>query len=410
MNKKTYALVDCNCFYVSCERLLDPKLHNRPVVVHGGIVTALSQEAKDIGINRGDPFFKIKALLDKHGGVGLSSNFSLYGDISRRVMSSLRLFTDRMQIYSVDEAFLDISNLNNSELLETASQIKSHIESCVGIPVSVGIGRSKVQAKLANHISKTEFNGVAQIKTLDVLKKIDVGSIWGIGKSTRLLLSSLGIKTAWDLAWFPNDSLLQKKTSINVIAIKRELQGESCLSLDGPPASSEQISSSRSFEKPLTDLSSLQQSVSIRVETVAHKLRAQKSVCGSLSVYVRTSVHAKDDFYSNMASAVFPPTSDSIELNRQAMKLLERLFRQGYKYKKSGVVVDKITSRGGRQMDLFDAGSSVEREQLMTTIDLINSKVGRGSVRLASTPVESFSKRECSPNYTSSWDELPHCC
>ena len=418
---RTIALIDVNNFYVSCERVFNPKLIGRPVVVlsnNDGCAVARSNEAKALGIPMGAPWFKFKDLARQHGIVALSSNYALYADMSNRVMSVLRQFSPDQEVYSIDECFLDLTGFAKRDLIAYGQEIRHRILQWTGLPVCVGMGASKTLAKLANHVAKKrpEWNGVCNFnllsrETLDQLhSEIDVGEIWGIGRKLAPKLNELGIHTVLDLKSADAETL-RSKFSVVMEKTIRELNGTVCIELEDGPAPKKQILSSRSFGMPVTDLASLAESITLYMTRAAEKLRRQQSYAGSLYVYIRTSPFRPDDpQYSNGITIPLPsPTDDTRKLVGIALWALKRLYRPGYRYAKAGVMLSEIVPAAGCQTDLFASQTiSPNSGRLMVALDAINRKMGKDSVKLASEGSSRpwrMKQGNKSPCYTTKWTE-----
>jgi DNA polymerase V len=422
---RSIALIDVNNFYVSCERVFNPKLNNKPVVVlsnNDGCAISRSNEAKALGIKMGEPWFKCQEIARKHHVQGLSSNYALYADMSNRVMTILRDFSPNQEVYSIDECFLDLTGFHN--LRSYGQEMRSRILKWTGLPVCVGIGATKTLAKLANHCAKKmpEFNGVCdfgqftELELNALLKKIDVGEVWGIGRRITARLISLGINTAYDLK-HADPEYLRQQFSVVIAKTVSELNGTVCIELEEISPPRKQILSTRSFGRPVRDYNSLAEAITLYMSRAAEKLRDQHSVAGTLHVYIRTNPHKPDDAqYANGMTISLPsPTDDTIRLVNVALWILRRLYTRGYNYAKAGVYLSDIAPRTSVQIDLFTEARPANRSQnLMGTIDRINAKMGRDSIKLASEGINYAWKMRSSrksPNYTTSWDELinaPH--
>ncbi len=416
-----FALIDCNNFYVSCERLFNPKLEGRPVVVlsnNDGCVVSRSSEAKDLGVKMGVPLFKITELVKQKSIVTLSSNYALYGDLSERIMSILRSFSPSQEIYSIDECFLDFSGVNDR--VAHGRLIRQSIKQQVGVPVCVGIAATKTLAKLANATAKkrTECGGVFDISALSQSERLDlfaaapVGDVWGIGRKLVERLENIGIRTVKDF----HDSDLEKMKELFSVVVERsvrELRGQSCLSMTEIAPVRKQILSSRSFGTYVYELSDLEQAVATYMATAALKLRTDESLAGALQVFIKTNrFAAPEDLYSQTATVTLKtPTDDSIQLVKAAITALRQIYKKGYAYQKAGVSLLDLSSINERQLSLFQSEASVSRSvKIMKLMDATNSTMGRGTLYLAaegqnhSWQIKSNFK---SPEYTTSWKELP---
>ena len=416
-----FALVDVNNFYASCERVFNPKLASRPVVIlsnNDGCAVARSTEAKALGIVMGAPYFKIQKVLKDNNGVALSSNYALYGDMSNRVMSLLSSFSPDQEVYSIDECFLGMDGFK--DLATIGREIRSRVGQWTGLTVCVGIGPSKTLAKLANHCAKKDIGGAWQgvcnlldLTDLDaVIGGIEVGEVWGVGQRISARLIDAGITTVrqlrdTDLKWIRRElSVVMERTVL-------ELRGVSCLSLDDVVAPKKQIICSRSFGQSIGFLPDLEEAVAAYTGRAAEKLRRQGSVAGSISAFVMTNrFRPTDPQYCNSVSISLPtPSADTITLTHAALSGLRQIFRPGYDYKKAGVMIDGIMAADRVQPSLFvDAGRSQERsEALMSALDKLNQKFGRGTVKLAAEGVQQdwkMKRSNVSPRYTTSWRDV----
>jgi len=416
------ALIDVNNFYVSCERVFNPKLKNKPVVVlsnNDGCAVARSNEVKALGIGMGAPWFKFKDLAKQHGIIAYSSNYALYADMSNRVMSILRQFSPDQEVYSIDESFLDLTGFQHKDLTHYGHQIRNRVLQWTGLPVSVGIASTKTLAKLANHCAKKrpEFNGVCDFNAMQrdrldaLLNTIAVGEIWGVGRKLAPKLQAMGFSTVLDLKR-ADPEILRQQFSVVMEKTIRELNGLVCIELEELPPAKQQILSSRSFGKPVYDLESLSESVSLYMSRAAEKLRKQQSYAGALHVYVRTSPFKPDQpFYSNGYTVTLPcPTNDTMKLVNIALWVLRRLYREGYQYAKAGVMLSDLVSAQGCQQDVFNMPKTVSKSsKLMSTMDSINKKMGKESIKLASEGFKQpwkMKQENKSPCYTTKWDDI----
>lgn len=423
MTNKIFCLADCNSFYASCERVFNPKLNHRPVVVlsnNDGCVVALSKEAKALGIKMGDPIHELEMTVFLHNVAVFSSNYALYGELSRRVMTMLESYCEEIEIYSIDEAFLDLTTFaRNFDLKDYARTIRAALLQGLGLPVSLGLAGTKVLAKLANRRAKKveSFGGVYHLTESDrepLLKETPVNDIWGIGARLTERLAVKGVKTAFEFISMADKEIL-KDFSIVELRLANELRGISCLSLDEMHKPKKQIISSRSFGFYVTDLRTLREAIANHILRASEKLRAQGSVAGMLHVFIRTNPFAKDRRqYSVAGNAELPvPTSDVSVLIRHGEELLNRIYREGYEYKKAGIWFDRIMPAGqGSQSNLFDANPNTAKSlQLMKAMDKINRQEGRGTVRPATCGVNNkrwkMLSEKRSPNYLSRLEEIP---
>lgn len=412
-----YALIDCNNFYASCERLFRPDLYDKPIVVlsnNDGCVIARSNEAKALGIKMGEPYFKVKALCKQHQVHIFSSNYSLYGDLSQRVMSLIEAAWTDVEIYSIDEAFLDLRSMPKVMQDGFCTSLQRHILKAVGIPTSIGIGKTKTLAKLANHICKKELN----IPVFNIhhqgqwLRQIDVGEVWGVGRQWHKKLLRLGIYTAHDLA-MANLPLLKKQFNVVLQRTAMELQGIACMGLEDVVVS-KSILSSKSFGEMQTEYEALAQAISSHCARACEKLRQQELLVQELSVFVCSNSFRQDlpQYHRRIAFKLINPADDLSLITKIAKHCLKKLFKRGIHYKKVGVCFEQVIDKPYQQMDLFhplDKEVLYKREQLMAVFDRINHKYGRHSIKLAA---EGYSKPWAmraelkSPAYTTRWSDL----
>lgn len=413
----TFALVDCNSFYVSCELLFRPDLRGLPVVVlsnNDGCVVSRSNEAKELGIAMGEPYFKLRDLIALHGIEVFSSNYALYGNLSTRVMSVLRDLAPRIEVYSIDEAFLDITGLREP-LPVFGRRVKAEVQRLTGIPVGVGIAPTKTLAKLANWCAKKHTrSGVVDLsdpaRQEKLLRLAPVSEVWGIGRKLSAKLEAMNVATAWDLSR-QEPTFMRKCFSVVVEKTVRELRGESCLALGESAEPKQMIACSRSFSERVTDLDDLREAVASYTSRAAEKLRAQGDYCRLLQVYIRTSgFNPNEAHYGRSASVPLPcPSHDTRDLVQAALAGLESIYRPGYRYQKAGVVLMELASPGQIQGDLFAPPPRPGSEALMATLDRINARMGRGTIHLArvpATPGWGMRQELKSPGYVSRWSEL----
>lgn len=416
-----FALVDCNAFFVSCERVFQPRLEGKPVIVlssNDGCAISRSNEAKALGIQMGDPLFKIKDIVKKHDVHVFSSNFSLYGDMSSRVMTTLKAFSSSLEVYSIDEAFLDLSRLPQDELFSYGCYIKKTVQQWTGIPVSIGIGPTKTLAKVANHIAKRHPVGCHAFlnskKVEAVLRDFPLQKIWGIGSRGSEKLSQFNIKTAFDLA-HTDIHWIRKVFNVVLARTALELKGVSCLKLEELSSPKKSIISSRSFGNPITSFEALRESVSSHASSLAQKLRQQGSKTSLLSVSIRTNpFDKKGRFYANTHLVLLPcPSQDTSTLIKAAISALEIIFREGLSYKKAAVMVFNLSSENHIQPFLFremESENSLKRKSLFKTIDSLNLQYGKDFLVFASEGLHKTWKPKSylrSPSYTRNWNQLP---
>lgn len=413
-----FALLDCNNFYVSCERVFAPGLRDVPVLVlsnNDGCVIARSNEVRALGIKMGQPFFEVKGLCRRHKVRVFSSNYALYGDMSRRVMSILEESWPEIEIYSIDEAFLDFSSMDTDKIYEFCHNLQRKLWRYTGIPVSVGIGSSKTRAKLANHIAKRELKqAVFNLEEAPYwLHRIAVNEVWGIGRKLSVSLENIGISTAYDLASL-DPFVMRRKFNLNVMRTILELQGQSCIPL-AEAASQKGVMSSRSFAKPQTEFGVISQALASFAGRASEKLRKQGLVASRLSVFLRTNPHRKDLAQHNVNTdmQLIYPSNDPRVIALFAKQCLRKLFRDGYEYKKVGIYLEDLRPAGAVQIDLFTNDNPDKRIQdtkLMQTFDRVNGKYGPGTIKLAAEGLSrpwASSRKLCSKAYTTRWSELP---
>ncbi len=422
MSDRSIALIDVNNFYVSCERVFNPKLEGKPVVVlsnNDGCAVARSNEVKALGVKMGQPWFQLKNLAKKHGIVAYSSNYALYADMSNRAMSILATFSPNQEVYSIDECFLDLAGFKAHNLICYGQRIRQRIKQCTGLPVCVGIGSTKTLAKLANHIAKKnhEFNGVVDLNIMSLqkqnewLRKIEVSEVWGIGRRLAPRLHEMNIKTVLDLKQ-ACPSRMRSCFSVVMEKIVREINGTTCIELEEINLPKKQIVSSRSFGIPVSDLASLEESVSLYISRAAEKLRRQRSYAGAVLVTIRTSpFNVKESYYANsLTIPLSTQTNDTVLLTNIALWGLRKIYRYGYKYQKAGVMLSNLVSTHNRQSDLFSLELvDTKSDNLMQVIDQINARMGRNTLKLASQGFRQpwkMKQGNKSPSYTTSWDEL----
>jgi DNA polymerase V len=419
MSKPTpvFGLIDCNSFYASCERVFRPDLAKVPIVVlsnNDGCVIARSYDAKPF-VKMGEPYFQIKEKLRHHGIVAFSSNYALYGDMSERVMTLIESMVPAVEVYSIDEAFADLTGIEGLDAL--GRQIRSQVLRCTGIPVGVGIAPTKTLAKLANHTAKrlqAQTGGVVnicdQVKRDWVLRNTDVAEVWGVGRRMKVHLDALGIKTAMDLAKADAWSL-RKNFSVVVEKTARELAGTACLELDEPDPPKQEICCSRMFGKRLKELPPIKEAVATYMMRASEKLRAQKSLCKKIRVSIRTGMFNPEEAkYANGVIVDLPyPTDDVRLLTKAAVDALDRVFRPGFNYSKAEVLLLNLCQPGEYSDDLFAISQSAEATRVMAVLDEINGRWGRGTLRAASVPTNpdwGMRREMMSQSYTTKLDQL----
>lgn len=413
-----FLLADCNNFYVSCERVFNPSLRGRPVIIlsnNDGCAVALSNEAKALGVPRGAPLFKWRDFLLKNNGVWLSSNYTLYGDMSRRVMDILSSFSEDCEVYSIDEAFLRIDISDEKTIQKIALEIMETVYKYTGIPLSVGSANTKTLAKAANHYAKktakTGFACITPANRESMLQQIPVSQIWGIGYRHDKLLKSHGVNSALQFTKLC-ETWIKKRMSITGLRTHKELNGTPCIDLQHVPPSRQSIVSSRSFGTPVSSFNLLNESIHEYGYRAAARMRSMKLVCSSLSVYLCTNRFKDEPQYSNSASVSLEyPTDSSRTITYQAEVILKAIYRSGYKYKKTGIMLHGLIENSEQQMSLFEKKDYMNRdEKLMSVMDSINRRYGSKSVILASEGISRNwqMKREfLTPSYTTRWSDIP---
>ena len=388
------ALIDFNSFYVSCERLFNPKIRKKPVVVlsnNDGCIISRSNEAKALGIKMGEPYFKEKEIIVKNNVQVFSSNYSLYGDISRRVMRTLKRFNSDIEIYSIDEAFLDLSNYSDKEVENVGHEIRSIVLKWTGIPTSIGIAKTKTLSKVANHIAKKKKSGVVSlvgIENIDpILEKVEINDVWGVGRQITKFYHKNGIYNAKQLK---NKSNTWIKKSSNVLSSRTamELRGISCIDLEVSSSKRKSCVVSRSFGKKVENFQELREAIAGYSLNASEKIRSESLVTKSITVFVRTSpFQNRYGFYSNSKTIDFPiATNNSIEIVKSALNALEAIFKNGYRYQKAGVMLSRL-SEFTNNKNLFSSEKDEKINSLMKSIDSTNYRYGRSTLSLASAGV-----------------------
>lgn len=414
-----FALVDCNNFYASCERAFNPSLNGRPVVVlsnNDGCVIARSNEAKLVGVKMGEPAFKIEPLLKKFNVVAFSSNYTLYGDMSQRVMNTLAEFSPEIEIYSIDEAFLDLTGFDNFNLEDYARKIKAVTTKNTGIPVSVGIASTKTLAKVANHFGKKrpEHKGIYVIdsdeKRVESLKQFEIGDVWGIGRQYSKLLLKYGIKTAYDYTQ-ASEKWVKQNLSIVGVRTQKELLGIPCVQMDLSNPVKKEIRNARSFGTMQTELPVIAEAVSNFASRCAYKLRKQKTCANILIVFIHTNQHRHDlkQYASSRVMHLPTATNSTIEIVHYANIALKSIFKEGFMYKKAGVLVSGIVPELGLQTSLFDDVDREKHKNIMSSIDSLNHLYGKDKVRLAAQGNKKqwkLRQEKLSPSYTTNWNDI----
>jgi DNA polymerase V len=420
----TIALVDCNNFYVACEQVFQPRLSHLPVVVlsnNDGCVIARSYEAKALGIKMGAPAFQYQDLFEQEHVHIFSSNYTLYGDMSRRVMATLARFTPKMEVYSIDEAFLDLSGVAPKGLKEYAETISRTVKKWTGLPVSVGIGPTKTLAKIANKRAKkslasSAFFDPASLNVFEEqLAQVTVDDVWGIGSKYASFLQSRGILTAVDLKNAP-DWWIRKYLTVRGLQTVWELRGIPCFALEERPSPRRSITCSRSFPVPVKNIQGIKEALNAYVQRAGEKLRTQGLEAACIQVFLQTNRFASSPQYQAQDSRFFTcPTSFTPDLIKAAQKILDQIFRAGFKYQKVGVVLTQLEAQNKRQLrfaDLNEPGIQKQQRCLMKTIDTLHRRYGQDLIQIGQTrdPAHkkwSLRRQFLSKRYTTSWQELP---
>ncbi|MEJ2648786.1 MAG: Y-family DNA polymerase [Sedimentisphaerales bacterium] len=413
--KEIFALVDCNNFYVSCERVFNPELENKPVIVlsnNDGCVVARSNEAKAHNIKMGVPAFEITDLIKKYNIEVFSSNYTLYADMSSRVMDTLATFTPDIEIYSIDEAFLNLAGFE-SPLVEYGRRIQQTVKKWTGMPVSIGIAKTKTLAKIANHLAKrsAEYSGVLDLTNCqnleEILAKVELEKIWGIGIRSAIKLKRAGFKSALDLSK-ANISWVRAKFGVTGVRTVYELQNTCCYELEHNPPARQSIVVSRMFGTPIESMEQLKEAAAVYASRAGERLRQYKLAAGIITVYVTTSRFIKNKYFNSHTIAFGTPTTDTMELIRAASSGIERIYREKCRFKKCGVILLCLVPENRVQHNLFDRTDREKSRRLMKAVDMINAR-SSAPIRWAAEGLDrswhvEFKRR--SSRYTTDWDEL----
>jgi DNA polymerase V len=424
MRKKVFALVDCNNFYVSCERVFNASIQNKPTIVlsnNDGCVVARSNESKKLGIKMGQPVFECQDIIKKHKIQVFSSNYSLYADLSKRVMGILATFSPRMEVYSIDEAFLELTELKLDDYGEFGRTIKAHVFQHTGIPVSIGIAPTKSLGKIANEIVKKDpkYGGVLDLTTLSeqeldaLLAQVEIEDVWGIGRKYALFLNNYGITTAKELK-YADEKWIRRYLTVTGERIVLEFRGISCIPLEMERPPKQGIMCAKTFGKDITKLEEMQEAVATYAARAAEKLREQDSLASCLTVFIKTNSFKKDlPQYANSFTVHFAhPTAFTPEIVKYALAGLKAMYKDGYRYKKAGISLTKITPQRSIQPDLFGDFSLTKhyREaRLMAIVDAINSIYGRDTLIFAIQGVTrswKMKQLKLSSHFTTKWSEI----
>jgi len=416
-----FALIDCNNFYASCERVFNPKLWGKPVIVlsnNDGCIVARSNEAKALGIKMAVPYFEMKDVIEKNNVYVFSSNYTLYGDMSRRVMNILSTFSPDIEFYSIDEAFLVLNGIFENNITGYCKNVRSTVMKWTGIPVSIGIAKTKTLAKIANEYAKKHpiYGGVVDLSNVDkekkdgFLKKMVVEDIWGVGKQYARLLNFNRIYNAYEFTYM-SEEWVKKNMSVVGLRTQLELRGTACIELSDSPQPQKNILASRSFGRPVECFKEMHEAVSQYVTRAAARLRKQNLAAGNISVFLATNrFKPEEKQYSNSISYSLPePTDYTPDLIDYAIALLKKIYKDGYKYKKGGVLLNDLVPNDIIQQNMFDGGLNIKKKALMKTVDSINMEWGKDTLKNASVGIRQkwdMRRQFCSPRYTTSWNEL----
>ncbi len=413
------ALVDCDSFYASCERIFRPDLKGKPVIVlsnNDGCVIARSREAKTLGIPMGVPYFQVKELVTKNDVTVFSSNYALYQDISNRVLATIQDFCPEVEPYSIDESFMVLDSLKLADENAFAKRLRKSIKRLVGIPVSIGIGQTKTLAKIATKIAKTSSEGIYNIASQadpdSVLADVNIEDVWGIGSRQSKKLRAVRIRTARDLK-YAEDGWVKKYLSVVGLRTVFELRGIRCFAFKETPDNRKTICVSRSLGTHLTSYDELSQAVAFYASLASEKLRAEKSLANAVTTYIATSFHTQDFYWGSRSVCLVTPKNDAPSIVKAALEGLELAYIKGKRYKRIGVLLSEIVPGKARQKGLFcDLRQSMKLDVLMQTIDKMNLEANKPIIWLAAGGKPESQKWTASatmrsPRYTSYWDEIP---
>ena len=417
---QTFGLIDCNNFYVSCERVFRPDLEGKPVIVlsnNDGNAVSRSNEAKSLGVRMGDPAFKIRDLIKRENITLFSSNYGLYGDFSGRVGDALLSLVPSVETYSIDESFLDLTEFPEREVESLARALRERVLQWTGIPTCVGIGPTKTLAKAANYLAKKrpQYEGVCDLRRMEtrmeLLATVPVAEVWGVGSASAAKLGTLGVGTAAELAAMEPE---QARALLTVTGGRTvyELRGVSCLPIELVEPMRKGIAVTRSFGKPILEWENMREAVATYAARAAEKMRRHQVAAAHISVFLHTSAFNQDPWYSNAASAKFlEATNDTGEVVAMAVRLGERIWRQGFRYAKAGVMIAELLPETARQPALWSEFDRERRAKLWQVVDQLNAGKGRGTVRVLSagpkSPAWQLRAEYRSPRWTTRWAELP---
>ncbi|MCC9169170.1 Y-family DNA polymerase [Pontibacter harenae] len=414
-----FGIVDCNNFYASCERVFDPSLEGKPIVVlsnNDGCIIARSNEAKALGLQMGQPLFEARELIEQNQVQVFSSNYELYGDMSSRVVETLTRFSPNVEVYSIDESFLDLGDFYRTDLNAYAREIRDTVGQWLGLPVAVGVAPTKTLAKIANRISKKPEKADGVLVLTDgrhieaALRRTEAGDVWGIGRRYAKKLAGYGVHTAWDLRNV-TDAFAKKHLTVVGLRTVRELRGEACIELETVPPAKQNICTSRSFGTAITEVDGIAEALTTHVIRCATKLRRQKSKAGAMTVFAMTSRFAQEgEVYSNCRTVTFDtPTDSEPELIRHALKALREIYRPGFRYRKTGLLLLDLVPADSVQLSLLDTVDREKHAQLMQTLDGLRERFGHGTVKYATQGTEEKWKNKqekLSPCYTTRLEDL----
>ncbi len=416
MKKKIFALIDCNAFYVSCERVFNPKLNNKPVVAlsnNDGCIIARSKEAKALGIKMGVPLFKVKDIVEKENVIVFSSNYTLYADMSRRVMNIISEFAPSIEVYSIDEAFIELTNMN-VDYESYVRQMRKVILQYTGIPVSIGVASTKTLTKVANHIAKDDesLEGVCSLvkhENLDqVLEDTNVADVWGVGRQLSKKLIANGVFNA-KLLKNCEDVWVRKMMSVNGLKTVSELREISCLDLEETSATRKSCCTTRSFGKPLANLDDIEQAVTTFARRATERIRGENLTASTVSVFLRTNPFDRNRYYSNSSTTTLSyPTYDTMQIVKTALQLTKIIFRENYKYKKAGVLLSGFYEKGTETKDLFSE-ARYRSPKLMSAVDQINERYGSDTIQIATEcQIGKWKqkRKNCTQSYTTQLDNV----
>ncbi len=416
MKKKVFALIDCNAFYVSCERVFNPKLNNKPVVAlsnNDGCIIARSKEAKALGIKMGVPLFKVKDIVERENVIVFSSNYTLYADMSRRVMNIISEFAPSIEVYSIDEAFIELTNMN-VDYESYVRQMRKVILQYTGIPVSIGVASTKTLTKVANHIAKDDesLEGVCSLvkhENLDqVLEDTNVVDVWGVGRQLSKKLIANGIFNA-KLLKNCEDAWVRKMMSVNGLKTVSELREISCLDLEETSATRKSCCTTRSFGKPLVNLDDIEQAVTTFARRATERIRGENLTASTVSVFLRTNPFDRNRYYSNSSTTTLSyPTYDTMQIVKTALQLTKIIFRENYKYKKAGVLLSGFYEKGTETKDLFSE-ARYRSPKLMSAVDQINERYGSDTIQIATEcQIGKWKqkRKNCTQSYTTQLDNV----